>query len=162
MNRIIVCCVTLVAGTATAGPSLPGLLPLPRSLPARCVPLAQVPASATIPGPALAARVSVANCLAEQALGPIAVAPDADSIARLNAAVTPAVALFENVRAVGDAHWKAIAADAERDLYVGLIVRERSSVRHGDVAAREALEPMLAAWQDAAAREAVLSAQRMR
>ena len=165
MNRLIVSSVMLAATTASAGPgpaSVPGLLPLPQKLPDRCVPLAQVPASATIPGPALAARVSVANCIAEDALNQMSLKPDDDSIARLDVVVIPAVTLLENVRDVGGDYWRAIAADAERDLYVGMIVRERSSVPDGDVAARNRLEPMLEAWQDKAAQDAAITAQRMR
>ena len=162
MNRIVVCCVTLAASSASANPSLPGLLPLPQHLSARCAPLAQVPASATIPGPALAARVSVANCIAEEALNALKLKPDDDSIARLNVVVIPAVTLLENVRDVGGDYWRRVAADAERDLYVGMIVRERTSVPDGDVAARNALEPMLEAWQDKAAQDAAITAQRMR
>jgi len=162
MNRIVVSCVVLAASSASAGPSVPGLLPLPQKLSSRCAPLARVPASATIPGPALAARVSVANCIAEEALNALALKPDDDSIARLNVVVTPAVTLLENVRDVGGDYWRRVAADAERDLYVGMIVRERNSVPDGDVATRNALEPMLAAWQDKAAQEAAITAQRMR
>jgi hypothetical protein len=163
MNRLIVSSVMLAATTASAGPaSLPGLLPLPQQLSARCAPLAQVPASATIPGPALAARVSVANCIAEEALNALALRPDNDSIARLDGVVIPAVTLLENVRDVGGDYWRRVAADAERDLYVGMIVRERTSVPDGDVTARNALEPMLQAWQDKAAQDAAVTAQRTR
>lgn len=153
MNRVLTACLlpaaALLGGVASAAPlSVPGLAPLPEHLPPRCEPLARVPASATIPGPQLAAHVSVANCLAEDAMNELRLSPDAASIDRLDAAVAPSLALLDGVIVAGDAYWKVIAEDAKRDLYVGMIVRERASIPSGDRVAHDALEPKLAPWQE--------------
>lgn len=71
---------------------------------------------------------------------------DDASIARLDAAVAPAVALLDRVIQVGDPYWKLVAEDAKRDLYLGMIVRERS-IPGLDLVAHEALEAKLAPWQ---------------
>lgn len=142
-----------VAGLASASTvDRSGLAPLPTNLSARCAPLAQVPASATIIEPRISAQVSVANCMAEEAMNQLSLAPTSASIAQLDAAVEPSVALFDNViNTVDDPYWKIVANDAKRDLYVGMIVRQRNSIRGPNMAARNALEPKLAAWQNKAA-----------
>ncbi len=151
MNRFslaaIIPALAFGAGLASAAPaSVPGLSPLPQSMPARCADLARVPASARIPGPELAAHVSVANCAASAAMNAVAVSPDKASMARFDAAVAPSLELLDNVIRVGDPYWQAIAEDAKRDLYQGLIVRERSSLQ-GDLKSHDDLEAMLAPWQ---------------
>jgi hypothetical protein len=147
----IVSCLGLAATAASAAPATPpGLAPLPRTLPPRCQPVAQIPASARIPDPALGAHISVANCMAEVAMNALDVQPDAASIARFDAAVAPSLAMLDNVIRVGGPYWNVIAEDARRDLYVGMIVRERQSVT--DAASREDLEARLGPWQDGAAR----------
>ena len=138
---------TLV-GVATAAPvSSPKLAPLPQALPKRCEPLAQLPASATIPGPALSAHVSVARCMAMVAMGEIVAAPDDASIARLNAAVAPSIVLLDSVIGAGDSYWVMVAQDAKRGLYIGMIVRVRASLVDADSRAHDALEVKLAPWQ---------------
>jgi hypothetical protein len=135
-----------MVGSAAAAPVSPKLAPLPRTLPERCEPLAKLPASATIPGPALAAHVSVATCMAVVAMNEIAPAPDDASIARLNAAVAPSLALLDSVIGFGDPYWMIVAQDAKRGLYVAVLVRERSSLREADAHARNALELKLTPW----------------
>lgn len=128
------------------------LAPLPQALPKRCEPLAQLPASATIPGPALSAHVSVARCMAMVAMDDIAPAPDDVAIARLNVAVAPSVALLDSVIGAGDPYWVMFAQDAKRGLYIGLIVRVRGSLVNADSRAHDALEVKLAPWQTEASR----------
>lgn len=139
------------ASVVSAAPvTVQGLSPLPRSLPERCTKVAYVPPSARIPGPELAAHVSVANCLAESAMNELALASDDASIAKLDQAVAPSLAILDNVIRVGDPYWKLIAEDAKRDIYAGMIVRERGTVPGTDVVARNELEPKLARWQSGA------------
>jgi hypothetical protein len=158
MHRIliggIVSALFATVSIATAAPS-ETLAPFPQPLPARCELLAQVPASATIPGPALGARVSVASCIADIAMSEIVPTPDDASIARLNAALAPAIALLDNVIRIGDPHWKVIAQDAKRSLYLGAIYRERASLTNADHPARDALEAKLAPWQAEVSRATV-------
>jgi hypothetical protein len=119
-----------------------------------------VPASATIPGPALAAHVSVANCLAEAAMNALTISPDALSISRLDAAVAPSVAILDDVIAAGDAHYRTIAEAAKLDLYDSMIVRERASRTKSDVASIDALETKLDPWRALADRAANAIARR--
>ncbi|HEU4733463.1 MAG TPA: hypothetical protein VFT22_36470 [Kofleriaceae bacterium] len=157
MNRLSITGLPVIlslslAGVAGADPAAaPGLPAMPSDLPARCAELSHVPESAQIPGPQLAARISVANCMAEEAMNALALSPDAGSIHKLDAAVAPSLALLEAVIARGDPYWSVIAEDAMRDLYVGMVVRERRSIPGGNVAALAAFEPLLAPWRDAAA-----------
>ncbi len=144
MHRLILVTLVLGASAASAAP----LDPLPRAIPARCTALAHPPASATIPGPALASHISVAKCMAEVAMNATAVTADDASIAKLDAAVAPAVDVLDSVIRVGDAHWKVVAENAKRDIYGSMIVRERVTVPGTDVAAHAALEPKLVRWQE--------------
>lgn len=139
-----------LAGVASANPTVPGLSPLPKTLPDRCVPLAAVPASAQIPGPELSAHVSVANCLLEVAMNGVTLSSDDPSIKDLNTAVTPGLAVLDNVISVGDPYWKMIATDAKHDLYISMVVRARSSLTGADMRTRDALERRLVPWLDAA------------
>lgn len=150
MSRFTISALVLCtsAGLASAAPAPPtGLAPLPTSLPPRCQPLAHVPASATIPGPTIAAHVSVANCLAEDAMNALSLSPSAASIAQLNAAVAPSLALLDGVIRTGDPYWELVAQDAKRDLYSSMIVRVRRTLPADDASARASLEPRLTAWQ---------------
>src|SRR5215471_5690543 len=111
---------SVLFATGGLAAAAPVLAPLPRTQPARCEPLAKLPASATIPGPALAAHVSVATCMAVIAMNEIVPAPDDASIARLNAAIAPSMALLDSVIGTGDPYWMIVAQDAKRGLYVGM------------------------------------------
>src|SRR5436853_2487088 len=151
MHRLVVAAVVPAlaygAGAAAAAPfAVAGLAPLPAKLPAKCAALAVVPASAKISGPAFAARVSVANCLAEQAMSDATVTPDVSSIERLGTAVAPAFAILDNVILVGDPYARMVALDAKRDLYVGMVVCERASETREDAASRALLELAVAPW----------------
>ncbi|MGH7633487.1 MAG: hypothetical protein ACRENC_07135 [Gemmatimonadaceae bacterium] len=142
-----------MGGVAMASPvASPKLAPLPQALPKRCEPLAKLPASATIPGPALSAHVSVAKCMAMVAMDDIAPAPDDVAIARLNVAVAPSIVLLDSVIGAGDPYWVLVAQDAKRGLYIGMIVRVRASLVNADSRAHDALEVRLAPWQTEASR----------
>jgi len=135
--------------SASAGPRLSAL---PTNLSPRCAELARVPADAKIMTPRIAAQVSVANCTAEEAMNKLTLAPTDASIAQLNAAVSPSLALLDDVVTnVNDPYWKIIATDAKRDLFSSMVVRQRNSISGVNMAARDALEPKLVAWQARAA-----------
>jgi hypothetical protein len=132
---------------ASAAPhAAAGVPPISCPLPADCQPLAVIPASAKIPGPALAAHISVASCLAEHAMSSASVSGDHASVKRLDAAVQPSIAMLDEVIATGDPYWQLIAKDAQRDIYTSMIVRERTA-SSGTPEARAQLEPLLAPWQ---------------
>jgi hypothetical protein len=82
-------------------------------------------------------------------------APDDASIARLNVAVAPSMAVLDSVIGTGDPYWMIVAQDAKRGLYVGMLVRERASLRDADFHARDALEIKLASWLTEASRATV-------
>ncbi len=157
MQRILIASFAPVlcfgASIASATPVVvAGLPPLPQILPTRCEPLSRVPASATIPGPMIAAHISVANCLAEVAMNELIFAPNTASIEQVDGAVASAVALFDDVIRLGEPYWTVIAQDAKRDLYLGMVIRERASLLAGDPAAHAVLESKLGPWKDDAAR----------
>jgi hypothetical protein len=119
-------------------------------LPERCRPLAAVPVSAVISDPDFAAHVSVASCLAEEALAAAPMRADAAGVAALDRAVAPALAILDDVIGHGDAHWRAFGEAAKADLYRGLAVRLRASVPSaGD---RSAIEALVAPWLDRGAK----------
>ena len=91
-----------VASAANTGPAGS------RRCPPRCEALSQVLASSTIPGSEVSAHVSVANCMLEDAMNQVKLAPDQASIARMNAAVAPGLAVLDGVICAGDPYWQAI------------------------------------------------------
>ncbi len=148
------------AGAAPSTPTKPSITPLtplaplapllPADLPAQCRELARTPASAETPPPELAAHLSVANCLAEDEMAHVALAPDDASRLALDAAVRPSLAMFDDVIAHGDAHARFLAEAAKADLYLGLVIRVRSVATTPEVHAK--LEPSLTPWLEQAAR----------
>ncbi len=130
---------------AGAAPDHSPLQPLVVSnLPARCRALAVVPPSARISDPDFGAHVSVANCMAEEAMSGLALRPDVASIAALDAAAAPSLAVLDDVIEHGDAGWMLVAEEAKADLLFGMVVRMR--IVTGDSGDHEALDAMLAPW----------------
>lgn len=139
----------LFASTAHANRPPGQLQPLcTANLPARCQPLAEVPASATIPGPEFAARISVANCVAEESMAKLALKPNALSIHTLDTSAQQSLAMLEDVIAHGDAHYREVARAARADLLNGMVVRIR--VVANDPKDKYGLEHRLALWSTAA------------
>jgi len=90
--------------------------------------------------------------MAEEAMNGLTLAPTRPSIAELEASVTPSLQLYENViNNVDDPYWKMVANDAKRDLYTGMVVRQRNSIDGVNMPARNKLEPKIAPWRDVAA-----------
>lgn len=131
-----------------ASPGRSPLRPLVATqLPARCRPLAVVPPSARSSDPDLAAHVSVANCLAEEAMAGLVLGPDPASIAALDAAAAPSLAILDDVLEHGDVRWEPVADAAKADLFYGMVVRLRIATEQGDGGA---LEARLVPWLDQA------------
>lgn len=155
-HAILAGIVPLLLGTlseARAAPTAQGadshLRPLVISeLPEPCRELARVPASAVIPDPDVAAHISVANCWAEHAMGPLVLHPDAASIAALDTAAAPSLQIFDDVIEHGTARWQVMANTAKADLYRGMVVRMRSIIPGGDAPA--SIQASLATWLDRA------------
>lgn len=139
----------LVTTGAHAAPAPAQLRPIcTADLPARCQPLAEVPPSATTEGPALSARISVANCLAMDKMAKLKLQPNRGSINELDHAAEPSLAMLDDVIAHGDAHYRAIATAARADLLHGMVVRIRTVAN--DPLDRHDLESRLAYWNDQA------------
>jgi hypothetical protein len=119
-------------------------------LPAHCQALAVTSPSARIVDPDFAAHISVANCLAEDAMAKLALQPDPASVAALQAAAGPSLAILDDVIDHGDPHWKLLADMAKADLYTGMVVRMR--VANSDPLDHAKLEPRLVPWLDGASR----------
>lgn len=146
----VVPALVFASGLASAEPAS-DLPTLPGNLPAQCQPLADIPASTQVTGPATAAHISVANCVAEVAMNQLTVRPDMDSLAALGGAVAASMDMLDDVIRLDDPYWKVIAQNAKHDLYLGMMVRTRVSL-DGDVAAHEELEAELAPWRNDASR----------
>lgn len=130
------------------------------NLPARCAPLRQVPASAKIPVPRIDAKISIANCMAEDALSRLSITPDRTSVQAMNRAVAPSVAILDRVIAEAAPAQQLVAQNAKRDLYEGLVVRARASIPHANIAAETKLDPLVAPWQNEA-RQAELAMRQL-
>jgi len=156
---------TLLAGVVLFAPSLlsvahaqpsapPGASPLRplamAELPERCRDLARVPASSVIPDPDMAAHVSVANCMADEVMGRLALQPDASSMSALDGAAEPSAQILDDVIAHGGPRWQVIADAAKADLYRGMVVRMRIAMSGRDAPA--SVEAGLATWLDNASR----------
>ena len=139
MNRLMFVAVFLGSSLAIADP------PSANDLPAECRSLAEVPASAQIQGPALAAELSVANCVAGPAM-------NGASIRELDAAIAASMNMLDDVIRADDPYWTVRAESAKRDLDIAMIVRTRIALE-GDPSGAEPFESLLAKWRDAAARE---------
>jgi len=139
----------LAASTAHADPAAMPLRPLcTADLPARCQPLAEVPASSTTPGPQFAARISVANCVAMESMSKLDLKPDALSIHTLDTAAQQSLALLDEVILKGDAHYREVARAARADLLNGMVVRIRTVAN--DPKDKNGIEHRLALWTKAA------------
>lgn len=147
-NAFLAALIAVAVSTISVARGAPGHSPVRplvvSSLPTRCRALTVVPPSARISAPELAAHVSVASCMAEEAMSGLALWPDAASIAALDAAAAPSLAMLDDVIEYGDARWMLVAEEAKADLLFGMIVRMR--VVTDDPGDREALDAMLAPW----------------
>lgn len=147
---------------APATPPAPSLTPIdPSAVPAGCLSLAKQ-AQAASPA-ALSARISLAICLADRAVAPLALCDCGESILAVDTATEPALALLDEVIDAGDPASQAIAEHAEGELHAGFAVRLLATLpalQPGATPAesalremrRQTLEAQLQPWREAAAR----------
>ncbi|HEY1547158.1 MAG TPA: hypothetical protein VGG28_05035 [Kofleriaceae bacterium] len=128
-----------------------------RAQPADCAAVGTAPASATIPQPALSAKISLALCQAESSFGALQLKPDGTSIGEMTNAAAPSLTLLDQVIQSGDTTFAPIATKAKAGLMIAMAVRMRNSISPVSATtvgpalaahdqAHAALEPKIAAW----------------
>jgi hypothetical protein len=133
----------------------------PSTVPEACLPLARQ-AQAASPA-ALSARISLAICLADRAVAPLALCDCGESILAVDTATEAALALLDEVIDADDPESQAIAEHAEGELYAGFTARLLATLpalqpgaSPAEAALREmrrqTLEAQLAPWREAATR----------
>jgi hypothetical protein len=129
-------------------------------VPEPCKPLAKQALAQSLAA-ALSARVSLAGCVAERAIAPLALCDCGESVLAIDAAVAPAIAMLDNAIEVGDPATQVIAEHAEGKLYLGFAARLLATLpKPGPGAAdtevalrdlrKQTLEVQLAPWREAA------------
>jgi hypothetical protein len=129
-------------------------------VPEPCKPLAKQALAQSLAA-ALTARVSLASCMADRALAPLALCDCGESILAVDTAAAPAIAVLDNVIEVGDPAMQVIAEHAEGKLYAGFAARLLATLpKPGPGAAdtemalrdlrKQTLEAQLAPWHEAA------------
>src|SRR5262249_61696056 len=94
-------------------------LDLPKA-PEPCKPFAKQALAPSVAA-ALSARVSLATCMADKAIAPLALCDCGESILAVDAAVAPAIAVLDNAIEGGDPGMQGIAEQAQGKLYVGVV-----------------------------------------
>lgn len=127
MRTISILIALLVPALAAAQPAAPAPVRLdPAKLPQSCQQFAAPAPTARLQ---LAARISLANCLASERLDALQLGNDPERSRRqLTEAIAPSVALLDQVIAQGDPSARIMAQHAKGDLYIGLVVRLRNTV----------------------------------
>jgi len=156
-------------GTARATPAGPAAPVVPAvqlvpielaSVPEACRSLAKQAIAQRVPA-AFATRISLASCMADRAIEPLPLCDCGESIAAVDAAVAPAIAVLDDVIANADPATAMIAAHAEGQLYAGFATRLLATLPRPGPEASEAeaalhdvrkqgLDAQLAAWRDTA------------
>jgi len=150
---------------AAAVPAAPApiiqLAPIdPATVPAACQPLAKQAQPPTL-AVTLPARISLASCMAEHAVAPIALCDCGESIVAIDEALVPAIVLLDDVIAKGDPAIQMIADHTEGELYAALSVKLLATLpRLAPDAAdaetnlrdlrKQTLEAQLAPWRESA------------
>jgi hypothetical protein len=132
----------------------------PATVPAACQPLAKQAQTPTL-ALALPARISLASCMAEHVVAPIALCDCGESIVAIDEALVPAIVLLDDVVAKGDPAIQMIADHTEGELYAALSVKLLATLPKLAPDAAEAetnlrdlrkqtLEAQLAPWRESA------------
>jgi len=149
-----------VAATPPAPPPV-RLAPIDlATVPEACQSLAKQAVAPTLQV-ALSARVSLASCLAEHAVSPLELCDCGDSVAAIDKAVAPAIALLDDVVDNADPATQMIAEHTEGELYAGFSLRLLATLPKLAPEATEAeqslrdlrkqtLEAQLTPWREAA------------
>jgi hypothetical protein len=97
--------------------------------------------------PAVAARISTANCLASARMDLVSLtSPDLETANELAFAVAPSIALLDNVISLNDPYWTILAEDAKRDTYRSMAMRMRRTVRPDDDLGQIRVDALVANW----------------
>lgn len=129
-------------------------------IPAPCKPQAKQALAPTL-SIALSARITLASCMADQAIAPLSLCDCGDSIAAIDAAVKPAMTVLDDVISNADPATQVIAEHAEGKLYTGFATRMLATLPAAAPGASEAeatlhdmrkqtLDAQLAPWREAA------------
>ncbi|MGE5180494.1 MAG: hypothetical protein ACM31C_00455 [Acidobacteriota bacterium] len=94
-----------------------------RAVDAPCRAFAEVPPTATTLGPSYDAAISTASCMVSTRTRSLRVDATADSVAALDAAVAPALAILDRVIRVADTEHKLIAYYVKADILSGNTAR---------------------------------------
>jgi hypothetical protein len=157
-------------GTVQPSAAAPAALP-PRPLvqlapidlatvPESCRTLARQALGPNLPT-ALSARISLASCMSEQAIAPLALCDCGESIAAIDTAVAPAIAILDDVISNADLATQVIAEHTEGQLYAGFAQRLIATLPKVGAEATEAevslremrrqtLEAQLGPWRETA------------
>ena len=130
------------------------------TVPASCRTLASQAVAPNVPA-ALTARIALAGCLSEQAIAPLSLCDCGESIAAVDTAVAPAIALLDDVIGNADPATQVLAEHAEGALYVSFSQKLLATLpKVGPEAAeaevslreirRQTLDAQLAPWREAA------------
>jgi hypothetical protein len=129
-------------------------------IPAECKPQAKQVLAPNL-AVALSARIALASCMVDRAIAPLSLCDCGDSIAAIDTAAKPAIAILDDVIANADPSIQVIAEHTEGQLYTGFVTRMLATVPAVAPGASEAettlrdmrkqtLDAQLAAWREAA------------
>ena len=132
----------------------------PSAIPAPCQPLAKQ-AQAPSLAAALSARISLASCMAEREIAPLALCDCGASILAVDTAVAPAIAVLDGVIEAGDPAIQVLAEHTRGQLHAGFAARLLATLPtpgpgadDAEITLREmrkqTLEAQLAPWRDTA------------
>jgi hypothetical protein len=129
-------------------------------IPAECKPQAKQVLAPNL-AVALSARITLASCMADRAIATLSLCDCGDSIAAIDTAVKPAMAILDDVIPNADPSIQVIAEHTEGQLYTGFVTRMLATLPAVAPGASEAettlrdmrkqtLEAQLAPWREAA------------
>jgi hypothetical protein len=125
-DSLLVILILAAPVTASADNHLPPIDP--SMVPPSCATVAAVPGDATIPQPAITARIAAATCGAGVRLDALKITPDDNSLNAMMAAVKPSFDLLDQAASAGDPALAAVAQTVRSNLYAAMVVRARDSI----------------------------------
>ena len=122
--------VPLIAASSLARAGVATYTPLidTRAVDPACRPLAEIPQNTRLAGPRFDAAISVASCMASARTRHIVLAPSLDSVAALDGAEAPALAILDRVIRIGDPAHVLLARHAKLDILEGNVARLLAAV----------------------------------
>jgi hypothetical protein len=147
MRKLIISCllVSSLPALADSGASLAPIDPV--RVPAVCREVSPMPHDSRTVTTALAASLTAANCMAEMAMNTRIFIDTDGSIATIDGAMAPSVAMFDAIVAQGDPAEQIIALHAKGDLYTGLVVRMRNALPPAPTGTGHTFEVATSDWQ---------------